>query len=83
MCKLPFKIKITITMKIRVEKLQKELARGTAKEQFDALNQLKQFVLKSIEQEQASLQGGVSGLQDLINEINGNIYGNVPTNNEG
>ena len=81
MCKLPFKIKITITMKIRVEKLQKELARGTAKEQFDALNQLKQFVLKSIEQEQASLQGGVSGLQDLINEINGNVYGNIPSGN--
>ena len=68
-------------MKIRVEKLQKELARGTAKEQFDALNQLKQFVLKSIEQEQASLQGGVSGLQDLINEINGNVYGNIPSGN--
>lgn len=66
-------------MKIRVEKLQKELARGTAKEQFEALNELKKFVLKSIEQEQANLQGGVSGLQDLINEINGNVYGNIPS----
>lgn len=83
MCKLPIKIKIEIKMKIGIEKLQKELAKGTAKEQFAVLNELKQFVLKSIEQEQANLQGGVSSLQDLINEINGNIYGNVPTNNEG
>lgn len=83
MCKLPFKIKIEITMKIRVEKLQKELSRGTAKEQYETLKQLKEFVLQSLAQEQAAFQGNVSGLQDLINEINGNIYGNVPTSNEG
>jgi len=82
MCKFPFKIKIEITMKIRLEKLQKELSRGTAKEQFVALKELKDFVLKSLEQEQAGLQGSVSGIQDLINEINGNIYGNVPSGGE-
>tara|TARA_R110000868_G_scaffold375577_1_gene640115 strand:- start:723 stop:974 length:252 start_codon:yes stop_codon:yes gene_type:complete len=79
MCKLPFKIKIEITMKIRVEKLQKELSRGTAKEQYETLKQLKEFVLQSLAQEQSAFQGSVSGLQDLINEINGNIYGNVPS----
>ncbi len=68
MCKFPFKIKIEITMKIRLEKLQKELSRGTAKEQFVALKELKDFVLKSLEQEQAGLQGSVSGIQDLINK---------------
>lgn len=81
MCNLPFKIKIIKTMKIRLEKLQKELSRGNAKEQFEAIKELKQFVLKSLEQEQAGLQGSVSGIQDLINEINGNIYGNVPSDN--
>ena len=59
-------------MKIRIEKLQKELSRGSAKEQVLVLKELKEFVIKSLSQEQAEIQGAVSGIQDLINEINGN-----------
>lgn len=56
-------------MKIRIEKLQKELSRGTANEQFSALKQLKEFVLESLAKEQSSLQETVGGIQNLINEI--------------
>jgi len=59
-------------MKIRIEKLQKELTRGSAKEQVVALKELKEFVIKSLSQEQAEIQSSVSGIQDLINEISGN-----------
>lgn len=56
-------------MKIRLEKLQKELSRGNANEQFAALKQLKEFILESLAKERALLQGSVDGIQNLINEI--------------
>lgn len=65
-------------MKIRIEKLQKELSRGTAAEQYQAIKQLKEFVISNLSKEQAGLQSTVSSIQDLINEINGNLYGNTP-----
>jgi hypothetical protein len=68
-------------MKIRLEKLQKELSRGTSKEQFDALNELKGFVLKSLLEEQSKLQGTVSGIQNLINEVGGNLNATSPSEN--
>ncbi len=68
-------------MKIRLEKLQKELSRGTSKEQFDALNDLKAFVLKSLLEEQSKLQGTVSGIQNLINEVGGNLNAISPSEN--
>ena len=69
-------------MKIKLERLTKELSKGTALEQYQALKELKAFVLSSLEKEQSSLQSNVSGLQDLVNEINGNVYGNVPVSND-
>lgn len=60
-------------MKIRIEKLQKELTRGSAKEQVVALKELKEFVIKSLSQEQAEIQSSVSGIQNLINEISGGV----------
>jgi hypothetical protein len=74
----PFTIKIQIKMKIKLERLTKELSKGTAIEQYQALKELKSFVVDSLQKEQQGLQTSVSGLQDLVNEINGNIYGNVP-----
>ena len=68
-------------MKIRLEKLQKELSRGTSKEQFDDLNELKGFVLKSLLEEQSKLQGTVSGIQNLINEVGGNLNATSPSEN--
>lgn len=68
-------------MKIRLEKLQKELSRGNSKEQFDALNELKGFVLKSLLEEQSKLQGTVSGIQNLINEVGGNLNATSPSEN--
>jgi len=65
-------------MKIRIEKLQKELSRGNAAEQYQAIKQLKEFVISNLSKEQAGLQSTVSDIQDLINEINGNLYGNTP-----
>lgn len=56
-------------MKIRLEKLQKELSRGNANEQFVALKQLKEFILESLAKERSLLQGSVDGIQNLINEI--------------
>jgi uncharacterized protein YlxW (UPF0749 family) len=75
----PFTIKIQIKMKIKLERLTKELSKGTAIEQYQALKELKSFVVSSLEKEQQGLQSSVSGLQDLVNEINGNIYGNIPS----
>ena len=59
-------------MKIRLEKLQKELSRGNAAEQYEVLKQLKEFIVSSIEKEKVDLQNNANGLQSLINEINSN-----------
>lgn len=56
-------------MKIRIEKLQKELSRGTAAEQYAALKDVKAFVVANLSKEQEKLQTSVSGVQGLINEL--------------
>jgi len=56
-------------MKIRIEKLQKELARGKAMEQYAALKSLRSFVAENLLKEQSQVQSTFSGLQDLINEL--------------
>lgn len=58
-----------MTMKIRVEKLQKELSRGNAAEQYAAIKELKAFVVANLSKEQEKLQVSVSGVQSLINEL--------------
>ena len=64
-------------MKIRIEKLQKELLRGTAEEQYAAIKELKSFVVANLSKEQEKLQSTFNGVQSLINEISGNS----PSNN--
>lgn len=59
--------------KIRFEKLQNELSRGNASEQYEALKQMKEFVVNEIAKEQAEFQNNANGLQALINEISTNI----------
>lgn len=56
-------------MKIRIEKLQKELSRGSAAEQHAALKELKSFIVGNLSKEQEKLQVHVSGVQSLINEL--------------
>lgn len=56
-------------MKIRIEKLQKELSRGSAAEQYAALKEAKAFVVANLSKEQEKLQTSVSGVQNLINEL--------------
>ena len=62
-------------MKIRIEKLQKELSRGTALEQYEALQQIKSFVLQSLSNEQNGFQANAASLQDLINRVKDNQNG--------
>ena len=64
-------------MKIRIEKLQKELLRGTAEEQYAAIKELKSFVVANLSKEQEKLQSTFNGVQSLINEISDNS----PSNN--
>lgn len=56
-------------MKIRIEKLQKELSRGNAAEQCAALKEVKAFVVANLSKEQEKLQVSVSGVQNLINQL--------------
>lgn len=60
-------------MKIRIERLQKELSRGSAAEQHAALLELKLFVIGNLSKEQERLQVTVSGVQSLINELSPDI----------
>ena len=62
-------------MKIRIEKLQKEFSRGTALEQYEALQQIKSFVLQSLSNEQNGFQANAASLQDLINRVKDNQNG--------
>jgi hypothetical protein len=62
-------------MKIRIEKLQKELSRGNAFEQYEALQEIKSFVLKSLSEEQNGLQANMSNIEDLINQVGRNLNG--------
>jgi len=56
-------------MKIRIEKLQKELARGNAAEQHAVLKELRGFVVGNLSKERERLQEHVSGVQSLINDL--------------
>ena len=56
-------------MKIRIEKLQKELSRGSAAEQHAVLKELKSFVIGNLSKEQEKMKDYVSGVQSLINEL--------------
>lgn len=56
---------------ISIDKIKKELAKGTPDEQYDAYLQVKDFVQQNIEAEQKALEDKASELQSKINRING------------
>jgi Skp family chaperone for outer membrane proteins len=58
--------------KINLDKIYKELSKGNADEQYDAYQNIKNFIQKSIEQQQKDLEEKSNQLQSKIDRINGN-----------
>lgn len=58
-------------MKINVEKLKKELSKGSIDQQIEAFNELKSFVTISLINKQKELEEKSSDLQSVIDKIQG------------
>jgi hypothetical protein len=67
---LPFVLKKQLTyMSINVQKIQKELSKGNETEQYEALKQVKDFVVESILTAKTKLQDKANGLQEMIEQV--------------
>lgn len=64
-------------MKINVEKLKKELSKGSVDEQINAFNELKGFVTTSLINKQKELEEKSSDLQGIIEKIQGPATANL------
>jgi hypothetical protein len=57
-------------MPINVQKIQKELSKGNEIEQYQALKQIKEFVVQSISEAKTELENKATGLQGMIEQAN-------------
>lgn len=61
-------------MPINIEKIEKELIKGTIDDQYEALNHIKSFISQNMEAVQKQTEDRASELQSKIEKINGNNY---------
>ena len=61
-------------MPINIEKIEKELQKGTPEEQYEAFQKVKEYVQTSLEEHQKKVEEINNEILSKINRISGNNY---------